>query len=67
MLVEVWEHDGTLQVHLVNYDMQAQAVTVHFDRPVRAEVWSPERLLPATVEGQELRLEVDVYSTVVVA
>jgi len=67
VLVEVWEYDGTLQVHLVNYDVHAQAVTVHLDRPVRAEVWSPERLIPATVEGQELRLEVDVYSILVVA
>lgn len=66
VLVEVWEHDGAIQVHLVNYDAQAQVVTVHFDRPVRAEVWSPERLLPATIEGQELRLEVDVYSILVV-
>ncbi len=66
VLVEVWEHDGTLQVHLVNYASQAQAVTVRFDRPVRAEVWSHDRLLPATIEGQELRLEVDVYSIMVV-
>jgi len=66
VLVDVWEQDGGTQVHLVNYAAQAQTVTVHFDHSVRAEGWRPEHRLPVEMEGQALRLEVDVYAILLV-
>jgi hypothetical protein len=62
VLIEYWEQDGQRQVHLMNYGMQTQEVSVQFSQPVRAKVVSPDFVHDQTLEGETLSFDLDIYS-----
>lgn len=66
VLIETWQKDQALQVHLLNYGNAAQAVTVHFAKPVKAQVLSPDAAESPSLEGQVLSLDLDIYTILVV-
>jgi hypothetical protein len=67
VLIEVWKHEASTQVHLVNYAPAAQRVTLHFPTAVRARLISPDRLGEQTLSGQTLRLTIDIYAILVMS
>lgn len=64
-LIEVWDKTGQTQVHLVNYGLEPQTVTVQLVEPVRARVISPDRAEVLTLEGADLSVDVDIYSILI--
>jgi hypothetical protein len=65
-LIEVWEQDGCLQVHLVNYAAQAQVVKLYFSRRVNARALSPDRDDPSVYSGEILDVLLDIYKVLLV-
>jgi len=65
VLVEIWESGGQTQLHLVNYASQPQSLRLSFTAPVRARLLSPDTIFDAHAEGQDIQLELDVYTIVV--
>lgn len=62
VLIETWQQGRQAQVHLVNYAKGPQKVTVHFERAVRARVISPDKEETFDLEGEDLTLDLDIYS-----
>jgi hypothetical protein len=67
VLVEMWEQDGICQIHLLNYGNQPQTVKICFEKPETVEVLRYEQLAPTWKTGQELVLELDLYTILLVA
>jgi hypothetical protein len=71
VLVEIWQHKGQTvhgqtQIHLVNYANQPQTVQLHFPTPVSAKLLSPDLIFDGHAEGQDIQLELDVYTILLV-
>jgi hypothetical protein len=66
VLVEIWEHKGQQQIHLVNYANQPQSVRLSFPAPVSAKLLSPDMLFDSHVEGQDIELQLDIYTIMLV-
>lgn len=62
VLVEIWEHKGLNQIHLVNYTNQPQTVQLHFPGQVSAKLLSPDLIFDGHAEGQDIQLNLDVYT-----
>ena len=67
VLIEIWEKDGSLQVHLVNYADHPQTVRVHFGSDITARVFSPDRIEATTEEGATITIDLDIYTILSVA
>ena len=66
ILIEFWGQAGQQQVHLMNYDNRIQEIMVEFDRPVRAEILSPDSTDRQVLEGQTLTFDLDIYSILLI-
>ena len=62
-LIEAWEVDGQVQLHLVNYAGRPQRVRVTLSAPTAGHVLSPDGPGMA-FEGHRLNLALDVYAVV---
>jgi hypothetical protein len=72
VLVELWQQDGSWQLHLVNYASRAQNVRVDFGRTASGRVFSPDRSPGGggtgggeAFRGSEHGLLLDVYAVAV--
>ena len=66
VLIETWQKDDALQVHLLNYGNKPQKVTVQFAAPVRAVMLSPDTSESLTLEEQTASFELDIYAVLIV-
>jgi hypothetical protein len=68
-LIEVWESQGTRQVHVVNYASHPQRVQVQFQSPIRGRVLSPDNADAARAEiyeGALIDVPLDVYKILLI-
>lgn len=63
VLLEVWEGAGRRQLHLVNYALEPQQVSVQFERPARGRVLAPGAQ-PFAFEGSALTIRLESYAVV---
>ncbi|MFW5713226.1 MAG: putative glycoside hydrolase [Brevefilum sp.] len=66
VLIEYWDQDGKEQLHLMNYGMDKQEISVQFTHPVRAEVISPDFVQKQTLHGEVLTFDLDIYSILLI-
>jgi hypothetical protein len=66
VMIETWQQENELQVHLVNYALTPQTVQVFFNSQVSARAISPDFDGQRSVEGRTLNVEVDVYTILLV-
>jgi hypothetical protein len=68
-LIEVWEAQETLQVHLVNYAPYPQRAQIQFQSPVRGRILSPDDTDTApeeSYEGALIDVPLDVYKILLI-
>ena len=65
VLIDIWEQAGEGQVHLVNYADHPQTVRVHLGSNARVRAISPDRAGMTTLEGDQVSLDLDVYTVLV--
>jgi hypothetical protein len=62
VLIETWAKEGQQQVHLLNYAQEPQKITLHFAGPVTAQALSPDSKENIVLQGQQIHLELDIYT-----
>jgi hypothetical protein len=68
-LIEVWEAQETLQIHVVNYAGHRQHVQIQFQSPVRGRVLSPDNedtAQPEIYEGALVDVPLNVYKVLLI-
>jgi hypothetical protein len=60
-LVEAWQDDDTLQVHLVNYAHEPQTVRVLLEAPLNGQSMTPEGKEEVRCQGAEISVSLDIY------
>jgi len=66
VLVEIWEKDGTTQIHLLNYAPEPQTITVCFEKQETVQILTHEQVAPIWKIGKEISFDLDVYGVVLV-
>jgi hypothetical protein len=66
-LIEVWRTQNGRQIHLVNYAASPQTIEVSVGSPIAGRAISPGVEERVAVEGDQLRIPVDVYTILLLA
>lgn len=68
VLIEVWDNQGEVQVHMVNYSSQPQEAHIDFGYPVRVRlVQAPgEEELDRQLQGKEIDILINIYRILVI-
>ena len=62
VLIEYWAQGGQKQVHMMNYGMRSQEISVQFSQPVKANLISPDVVQDQILEGETITFDLDIYS-----
>lgn len=68
VLIEVWDNQEEVQVHLVNYSSQSQDVSVDFGYPVRVRLVAPpgEEVIGQSLQGKVIEIPLNIYRILVI-
>ncbi len=66
LLIETWKKGRQLQIHLMNYGPEPQAVQLAFNQTVSAQVLSPDDAAGRRLSGQTLSLPLEIYTILVI-
>lgn len=62
VLIDVWQRDNEMQVHLVNYAPSPQTVQVRFGTHRTGVMVSPDTEAPNQFSGYEIQIPLDIYT-----
>ena len=62
VLIDYWAQGGQKQVHVMNYGLRAQEISIQFSQPVKANIISPDFVQDQILEGETLTFDLDIYS-----
>jgi hypothetical protein len=65
VLIEAWQDEDEVQVHLVNFDTQPQRVRVLFGKTLNGRWLSPEGGEGVCTAGNQIEIDVDIYKILI--